>query len=188
MKLYTKVGDKGETGLFGGEIVRKDHPRVVAYGEIDETNAAMGLAVEAVGDESIADRLRAVQSDLFTLGAILATPKPSRHTPVLTDEMIKRLEGWIDEADGEAPELTSFILPGGCESSARLHLARTICRRAERTVAGVLVHPCGEGIDGRVLIYLNRVSDWLFALARLVNHRRCVKDIIWKPGASQLPV
>ncbi len=181
LKLYTKVGDKGETGLFGGETVPKDHPRVVAYGEIDETNAALGVAIESIEDAESVERLRTVQSDLFAIGAILATPKPNEHTPTMNKAMIVRLEGWIDDAHAEPPALTNFILPGGSESAARLQLARTVCRRAERTIVTLLAQ---ENLDELVLIYLNRLSDLLFALARLMNHRAGAKDILWSPGSK----
>jgi len=181
MKLYTKTGDKGLTGLFGGVEVAKDHPRVCAYGQVDETNAAIGVATTACNDAETIDKLREVQRDLFTVGAVLATPNPKDNAPAITEDQIARVEGWIDRADGQVPALTGFILPGGTEEAVRLHMARTICRRAERSVAALI---SSEPVDGRVLVYLNRLGDLLFVLARCANHRAGVADFIWD-GSSE---
>ena len=143
MKIYTRTGDSGETGLFGGGRVRKDHLRVEAYGEVDELNAAIGLAavaIEAEGEDEQVERLRTIQEDLFAIGAHLATPeteggnKAAAHLPALPADRVAQMEGWMDAADRELAELRNFILPGGTEAAARLHLARAVCRRAERRV------------------------------------------------------
>jgi len=186
MKIYTRTGDRGETGLFGGGRVRKDHARVDAYGEVDELNAVVGLAVAALeeaGEAEVARRLQRVQADLFNLGANLATPAPedggreNRHLPDLPVERAAEMERWMDEADAELEPLRTFILPGGTEAAARLHLARTVCRRAERRVV-TLSHEAH--IDAEVIVYLNRLSDLLFTLARLANHRAGRGDVAWR--------
>lgn len=188
MKIYTRTGDRGETGLFGGQRVRKDHARVEAYGEVDELNSTLGLAVaqlQADGETELAGRLRLIQADLFTLGANLATPapedggRPNDHIPPLPTERIAEMEGWMDAAEEELPPLRTFILPGGAEAASRLHLARTVCRRAERR-AITLAHEAHIADDA--VIYLNRLSDLLFTLARLANVRRGVEDVAWMPG------
>jgi cob(I)alamin adenosyltransferase len=181
MRIYTRTGDDGDTGLFGGGRVSKAHIRVEAYGAVDELNAALGLSVEAVVDKEIRDWLARIQQDLFSLGASLATrgaedgtARPA--TPPLRVKRIHEMEGWIDLATEEAPELQSFILPGGTGGAASLHMARTICRRAERAVVRLNQE---EASDPGVVKYLNRLSDLLFALARLENCREGVPDVIW---------
>ncbi|MDR0786763.1 MAG: cob(I)yrinic acid a,c-diamide adenosyltransferase [Gemmatimonadota bacterium] len=186
MKIYTRTGDSGETGLFGGGRVPKNAARVEAYGEIDETGSAIGLAIVALeaaaATTGIAGQLRTVQEDLFAIGSHLATPgaleggAASRHLPPLPVHRVAEMEGWIDEADGELEPMRFFILPGGTEAAARLHLARAICRRAERRVLTLLAE---EPVDSRVVIYLNRLSDLLFVLARLANQRAGLQDIPW---------
>jgi cob(I)alamin adenosyltransferase len=191
MKIYTKTGDKGETGLFGGQRVSKAHVRVDAYGEVDELNSIIGLAVARLGADGVDDiaaRLTAVQSELFTIGANLATPapedggRPNSYIPPLDPERIGEMERWIDEAETELEPLTNFILPGGAEAAARLHLARTVCRRAERRVIRLADD---AHIDDGVIVYLNRLSDYLFTLARLVNRRAGVADVPWQGGARK---
>jgi cob(I)alamin adenosyltransferase len=182
MKIYTRTGDGGETGLFGGGRVPKSHTRVEAYGTVDELNAALGLAVLSVSDEEIVERLKRVQQDLFTIGSSLATPGAEDGTarvqiPAVPPERVQEMEAWIDASDGETPELRAFILPGGTEGAAALHLARTVCRRAERTVVRLA---SGDSIEPVVLRYLNRLSDLLFSLARLENHRAGVPDVPWQ--------
>ena len=186
MKIYTRTGDEGVTGLFGGERVSKAHLRVEAYGAVDELNAVLGLSVEAVRDEELRGWLGRIQQDLFSLGASLATPGADTGTarpvtPPLPASRVEEMEGWIDEAMGETPELKSFILPGGTPGAAALHMARTICRRAERDVVRLAGE---ESVDAFILTYLNRLSDLLFALARLENHRAGVPDVLWEkePG------
>ena len=186
MKIYTRTGDGGDTGLFGGGRVPKSHIRVEAYGAVDELNAALGLSVEAIADEEIREWLGRIQQDLFSVGASLATPGAEDGSaraaiPPLPVRRIQEMEGWIDLATEEAPGLRSFILPGGTRGAASLHLARTICRRAERAVVR-LNHE--ETSDPNVVKYLNRLSDLLFALARLENCREGVPDVFWdKPEA-----
>lgn len=183
MKIYTKTGDDGSTGLIGGSRVRKCDPRIDCYGTVDELNAGLGLAVVAVQHEAVlgdrVDVLRAVQSDLFTVGSHLATPDESPHKvglPPLDEAMITRLEMQIDAGEAELPPLRNFILPGGTEASARLHLARTVCRRAERLLVDFALD---RPVPQVVITYLNRLSDWLFVQARLCNHRCGVADIPW---------
>jgi cob(I)alamin adenosyltransferase len=183
MKIYTRTGDTGETALFGGGRVTKDHHRVDAYGTVDELNAAVGWAVANVGDEEIREQLSLVQHDLFALGAVLATapreegraePKGVPEVPV---GRISEMEAWIDAADMELPPLRSFVLPGGSRGGAALHVARTVCRRAERAVVHLsTLEPVASG----VVAYLNRLSDLLFTYARLENQRAGVADVEWR--------
>lgn len=188
MKIYTRTGDDGETGLFAGGRVGKDDQRVDAYGEVDELNSAIGLVVSALepaGARELVAKLRAVQNDLFTIGAMLATPEPENperrnpHVPRIADQRIELLERWIDEADAELEPLDHFILPGGSSAGAQLHLARTVCRRAERRVVALART---AKLDHRVIIYLNRLSDLLFTFARLANHRDGVEEVEWAPN------
>jgi cob(I)alamin adenosyltransferase len=182
MKLYTKMGDDGTTGLFGGGRVPKASARVEAYGTVDETNAVIGVA-RSTGLAASADAVLAkVQEDLFTLGAELACV-PGREAklnmPLLADADIERLERAIDDADAASPPLKTFVLPGGAPQAATLHLARTVCRRAERAVLAI------EDATPRrePLVYLNRLSDLLFALARSANVTAGVPDVPWHPRA-----
>jgi cob(I)alamin adenosyltransferase len=180
MKLYTKTGDDGTTGLFGGGRVPKASRRVEAYGTVDETNAVLGVA-RATGLAPVVDAvLERVQEDLFTLGAELACV-PGRESKLqmalLGTGDIQRLELAIDEADAACAPLKSFVLPGGSAQAAALHLARTVCRRAERAVLAVDDGP----VRAEVLVYLNRLSDLLFALARRANAIAQVEDVPWKP-------
>lgn len=179
MKIYTRTGDDGTTSLIGNVRVPKSDPRIECYGTIDELNAALGLAAVAL-DGQIADAVRQVQNDLFIIGSHLAAPDPDAAVmmglPPIEEPLISRLEMQIDAAEVELPPLKNFIIPGGTEGAARLHLARTICRRAERRVAGFAAdHP----VPATLLTYLNRLSDWLFVHARLVNHRSGVGDVPW---------
>jgi cob(I)alamin adenosyltransferase len=181
MKLYTKQGDDGRTGLIGGERVFKHDLRVAAYGEIDETNAAIGLALSRCSDPEIAETLRRIQGDLFVLGAELATPPGQTRDLQLGEPHVAQLERWIDAASGALPPLRQFILPGGSETAALFHFARTVCRRAERSA----VHLAQEQPVGKfAIIYLNRLGDLLFALARLTNHRANVVDVPWIAARS----
>jgi cob(I)alamin adenosyltransferase len=181
-KLYTRHGDKGETSLFGGERVPKDNLRVEAYGQLDHLSATIGLLVVSLADDEIAGELRQVQNDLFDLGAELATPPDSRlqyKLPQLVGEPDwRRLEGLLDAYDAQVPPLRTFVLPGGHETAARAHLARTTCRTAERAVVR-LAHE--EEVRADVLTYLNRLSDFLFVCARLLNHRAGVDEVTWHP-------
>jgi cob(I)alamin adenosyltransferase len=181
-RIYTRTGDAGETGLFGGGRVSKAHPRVEAYGAVDELNAALGCAHALSDDDQVRALLRASQADLFAIGAHLATPAPegARRTPwlpALPSGETARLEAWIDRADLELPPLRSFILPGGSPAAAALHLARTVCRRAERRVIALASE---EAVEPDVLIYLNRLSDVLFVAARLENHRAAIEEPRWE--------
>ena len=180
MKIYTRRGDQGETGLFGGGRVPKSSPRVAAYGEVDELNATLGWALSQEPGDVVAGRLRVIQSDLFALGGHLATPEGARsaaHLPPLPEARPAELEAWMDEADAELEPLESFILPGGSPAGAALHLARTVCRRAERAVVALAAE---ESVDPSILTYLNRLSDYLFQAARLCNHRAGVPDSPWR--------
>jgi cob(I)alamin adenosyltransferase len=181
MKIYTKTGDSGETGLFGGGRVGKDHPRVEAYGDVDEMNAFIGLARAAEPLPRVDEVLVPVQRDLFSIGAILATPKLEKMREQLekarVDEArITELETAIDACERELEPLRSFILPGGTQKAAALHVARTVCRRAERRV----VHLNREiEIPEIVIRYLNRLSDLLFMLARVANKHSGHGEVTW---------
>ncbi|MDX2035435.1 MAG: cob(I)yrinic acid a,c-diamide adenosyltransferase [Isosphaeraceae bacterium] len=179
MKIYTKTGDDGLTGLLGPGRLPKDAPRIEAYGTVDELNAALGVVRAELPDPAADSLLAGLQSDLFTVGAALADPDPAGpfHGSVRV-ERIELLERSIDALEEELPPLTQFILPGGTRPAAGLHLARTICRRAERAVVA-LSHSEGESVPPEIVIYLNRLSDLLFVLARAVNHRAGVDDVPW---------
>ena len=179
MKIYTRTGDAGQTGLFGGGRVAKDDARVMAYGEVDELNAMVGVA-RASGLGNLDPWCQELQDQLFTVGAVLATPRGTRadaHIPHLREEWISTMEGRIDTLQEELPPQTHFILPGGTPASAALHLARTVCRRAERTV--VALHHA-DALDQAALRYLNRLSDLLFVMARVENHRAGLPEVEWK--------
>jgi len=180
VKIYTKTGDLGMTGLLGNRRVPKDDARIEAYGTVDELNAVLGM-VRAHGLDAEADGLlAAVQGDLFVVGSALADPAPGGpfHN-VITGEHVARLELAIDTLEIELKPLTQFILPGGVLAAAQIHLARTICRRAERLTVKLSRQP-GEDVPSPLIVYLNRLSDFLFVLARIVNHRTGVPDIPWK--------
>ncbi len=184
MKIYTRKGDSGETSLFGGKRVGKDDLRVEAYGTVDELNSVLGLAVASLPDD-VQDWRAAlvdVQSDCFTIGAMLATPKTGaakpEHIPELSQRRIEDIEDGIDRLDEELEPLESFVLPGGSISAAALHLARSVCRRAERQV--VALGQSAE-IEPVVIKYLNRLSDFLFTLARAANARQGIPDVKWHP-------
>jgi cob(I)alamin adenosyltransferase len=173
MKIYTKTGDDGSTGLFGGERVGKSDPRIECTGALDELNAALGWA--EVANPAISMQLREIQSDIFSLGAAIATPNSPAPANVNQAD-IDRLEKQIDAVESQLQPLRNFILPGGCEGSARLHLARTACRRAERVlVAFSAIQPPPP----LALIYVNRLSDLLFVQARRANQLTGVTDIPW---------
>lgn len=182
MKTYTRSGDEGRTSLFGGQRVSKADPRVGAYGIVDELNATIGLAESLVDDPGISEQLRQLQSRLFDIGADLATPqagtseRAQTHVPRVDGARITELEEAIDAAESELEPLSTFILPGGTPGAAALHMARTVCRRAERQVVALSQQ---EEINPAVLIYLNRLSDLLFVLARLVNRRGGQEELPW---------
>jgi cob(I)alamin adenosyltransferase len=182
MKIYTKTGDDGTTGLFGGGRVPKTSPRIEAYGTVDELNSTLGLA-RSVSTEFGA-LLQKIQQELFVLGGDLATPLTTRSdypVPRIADESVLYLERAIDEHEAELPPLKRFILPGGTPLAAHLHHARTVCRRAERCVIALSQ---SEEITTTNVIYLNRLSDLLFVLARHANQIASVSDVEWE-GASQ---
>jgi len=184
MKLYTRTSDDGSTGLNGGTRVPKDDPHVEAYGTCDELSAALGLArvaCEPGTDDLAIEVIEGSQRILFEIGADLATPAdaPARaRIGSATQGDVDRVEGWIDRACQDLPEQKHFVLAGGCELAARLHVARTIARRAERCVVSLRKEGSEHALD---LVYLNRLSDLLFALARLANHVRGIGDVPWHP-------
>lgn len=187
-RIYTRTGDKGDTGLVTGERIRKHHLRVEAYGGVDETNACVGLVrIHTQGDPVLDPMLARVQNDLFDLGADLATPAsglPEGSQALrVTDDQVTRLESEIDQLNSELSPLNSFVLPGGSAAAAALHLARTVCRRAERTAVALADQP-GEEVSGPALRYLNRLSDLLFTAARWTNGRG-EGDVLWAPGATR---
>jgi len=185
LKIYTKTGDSGETGLFGGTRVSKADPRVAAYGDVDELNAYLGFArasLVAAADNELAAMLEQIQKDLFALGARLADPGhkiADRVTKAaVTPDDITRLEGWIDALESALPPLRRFILAGGSEPGAALHVARTICRRAERGMVALLAADT-DAFESDLLIYVNRLSDLLFVMARRANLRAGTPEIEW---------
>jgi cob(I)alamin adenosyltransferase len=179
VSIYTKTGDTGDTSLFGGVRVRKTDPRVVAYGDVDEVQACLGVARAAGLPSDLDEMCLILQRDLFALGARLADPAhkiAKRVEKIVIDEIsIARLEGWIDKLDTEIPPLRHFILSGGSPAGAALHLARTVCRRAERSV--LLLG--ADAVEPVVIIYLNRLSDLLFTIARAANHRAGIPETQW---------
>ena len=179
MKIYTRTGDSGDTALFDGTRVQKSDPRVAAYGDVDELNAWLGLVVSGLNDDDIAPRLRQIQRDLFAIGARLADPShriAGRVTKALvTAEDVARLEAWIDGFDRELPPLRRFILAGGVPGGAALHVARTVCRRAERAIVALGT----EAYEPELLHYVNRLSDLLFTMARALNLRAGVAEAEW---------
>jgi cob(I)alamin adenosyltransferase len=181
LKIYTRTGDEGDTALFGGGRVPKDHPRVAAYGDVDELNSVLGI-VRATPPIALHDALlQSIQRDLFSIGGHLATPDPARVAKALekadlAPERVGEFELLMDQAEQELPPLRSFVLPAGTLKSAQLHLARTVCRRAERSV----VHLAHDNDVPRLfIVYLNRLSDLLFTLARVANYREGVRDVTW---------
>lgn len=179
MKIYTKTGDRGETGLFGGARVSKASVRVNAYGDVDELNSVLGVVVAHVDDIQRSELLRQIQSELFVLGAELAK-NPDKDVdlgmPLLAEADVERLERSIDELDQALAPLKTFILPGGSFAAAFLHMARTTCRRAERALVELAQ---GESVREELVRYLNRLSDLLFTLARAENARAGVSDVPW---------
>jgi cob(I)alamin adenosyltransferase len=181
MKIYTKTGDTGDTGLFGGGRVPKDHPRVAAYGDVDELNSALGVARATAPIQFFDALLESVQRDLFAIGGHLATPDPEKVAKALekaelSAARVESFEVIMDDADAELPQLRAFVLPAGTSKAAALHLARTVCRRAERSVVH-LSH--GAPVPELFIVYLNRLSDLLFTLARIANRRHGEGDVTW---------
>ncbi len=190
-RIYTRTGDAGRTRLASGHDVSKSDQRVAAYGEVDELNAVLGLArLELTADERLCAMLGRIQNDLFDLGADLATPHPSAHGPALriVPAQVSRLEVEIDELNATLAPLTSFILPGGSPGAAWLHLARTVCRRAERSAVAFLESLAGDPdsafAHAEAVRYLNRLSDLLFVAARIANDGG-LADILWAPAANR---
>lgn len=180
MKIYTRTGDTGETGLRGGVRVRKNVLRVEAYGTVDELSAALGMVCASLPGPDLVGLLRSIQQDLFVLGAQLADARGAEvqagDKAAVPEGRVAELEREIDRAQDVLPPLRSFVFPGGCEVGARLHLARTICRRAERRLAALAEE---VSVAPVVLAYVNRLSDLLFVLARLANHRARVQELTW---------
>ena len=180
MKIYTKTGDAGETGLFAGPRVRKNHPRIAAYGDVDELNAVLGWVRSMDPPASVEALLAPIQHDLFAIGGELATVDLAKlHVRFNGPQRIAALESAIDELEGGLPPLSQFILPAGAPVAAALHVARTVCRRAERSVVELDAAE-GTTISPDVLIYLNRLSDLLFVLARSSNSQLGVADVPWQ--------
>jgi cob(I)alamin adenosyltransferase len=178
MKIYTRTGDTGDTSLFGGTRVGKDDPRVAAYGDVDELNAHLGLAGASAPDAGIGDEIVRLQRDLFAVGAQLADPSGTVGTKMpkalLRDADVERMEQVIDRLEADLPPLTNFILAGGSPCGAALHVARAVCRRAERSMVAL-----DPAVDPLLLKYINRLSDLLFVLARAANQRAGVSESIW---------
>jgi len=186
-RIYTRGGDKGKTSLSSGRRVAKHHPRVAAYGSVDETNAAVGLArlhTAGLPDPEIDAMLSRIQNDLFDLGADLATPEvenPEFPPLRITAEQTERLEGEIDRLNAELAPLNSFVLPGGSAAAAGLHLARTVARRAEREITALAE---SEAINPEAVRYINRLSDLFFVMSRFLNDKGAA-DVLWEPGANR---
>jgi cob(I)alamin adenosyltransferase len=184
-RIYTRTGDGGQTALGDGTRVPKDHPRVTAYGSVDELNSVLGLLLALRPPPAEADLLRGIQNDLFDVGADLCVPQPADETAGarlrVRPEQAARLESAIDRLNANLAPLTSFVLPGGDPAAAWCHLARTVCRRAERDVVALAGT---EPINPEVIVYLNRLSDLLFVLARVYN-KSGAGDVLWQPGKTQ---
>lgn len=186
MKIYTRTGDAGSTHVVGGRSLAKDDARIEAYGTVDELNSVLGVALQAIIDADLRAVIEPIQLELFDLGAELATPgfvrQPGTPQAAVDEQQISRMEKQIDWAFGQCPELKYFVVPGGSAAAAQLHVARTVCRRAERRVVTLAR---AEPIRPEPVKYLNRLSDLLFALARLANVRAGVQDIPWKPPSGR---
>jgi cob(I)alamin adenosyltransferase len=184
-RIYTKTGDAGETALGDGTRVPKDHPRVAAYGAVDELNAVLGMLLNHFPENAEAELLRSIQNDLFDVGADLCVPQPAGEAAGarlrVRPEQAARLEAAIDRLNAGLAPLTSFVLPGGRGPAAWAHLARTVCRRAERDVVALAR---AEPVNPQVVVYLNRLSDLLFVLARVYNNNGR-DDVLWQPGKTQ---
>jgi len=181
MKIYTKTGDKGETLLFGGKRVPKNNLRINAYGTVDELNSFIGSAISEIKSLELISILKSIQNDLFTIGGNLASPIENEikkiTLPSVEDNFISRLENIIDKYESKLPELKNFILPGGIKSASALHIARSVCRRAEREVVTLNEK---EIINAKIIVYLNRLSDLLFVLARFENLQNGSSEQIWQ--------
>lgn len=178
-RIYTKTGDDGTTGLFGGSRLPKNHVRIEAYGTVDELNSFIGWLVTFVRDDETLHLLQLIQSRLFTVGSNLASdPDKEMITPDLTDDDISMVEKSIDQMQAELPELKHFILPGGSQAISAAHLARTVCRRAERRCVALAYE---SKVDSIIILFLNRLSDYFFVLARWIGYREGVDEIKWAP-------
>ncbi|MGY5149213.1 MAG: cob(I)yrinic acid a,c-diamide adenosyltransferase [Candidatus Nitrosopumilus sp. bin_68KS] len=177
MKIYTKTGDDGNTGVQGNLRISKSHPRIIAYGTVDEANASLGIVLTHSLDSDIANLLTLIQNDLFLVGSDLSNPNLNDIKNRVSLEMIQNLESTIDKFESELPPLTNFILPGGENAAAQLHYVRTIVRRAETHVVQLSEK---DEINSNCIIYLNRLSDLLFVVSRLINKRKNKDDILWK--------
>jgi len=178
-RVYTGGGDDGTTALVGGKRVRKDDPRIEAYGTIDELNSVIGVAVASGLAEPMRQRFFVLQQVLFNLGTDLATPKETKQTlaiPQIEERHVREIEGWIDEWNEELEPLTSFILPGGDLAAAQLHVARTVCRRAERSMTAL---SRDDGVSSQALVYVNRLSDFLFVAARYQAKLSGHPEVLW---------
>ena len=178
MKIYTKTGDDGNTGLQGDFRISKSHPRIIAYGTVDEANAAIGVVLTNTLDDDISQLLNQIQNDLFLLGSDLSNQNLNDLKNRVTLEMIEKLEESIDTFESELPPITNFILPGGNVAASQIHQVRTIVRRAETLVVKLSDK---DEINSNCIKYLNRLSDLMFVMGRLINKRNGVEDIIWKP-------
>jgi len=178
MKIYTKTGDGGNTGLQGDFRIAKSHPRIIAYGTVDEANAAIGVVLTNTLDEDVRGVLSQIQNDLFLLGSDLSNQNLNDLKNRISLEMVENLEGFIDKFESELPPITNFILPGGSVAAAQIHQVRTIVRRAETLVVKLSDK---DEINSNCIKYLNRLSDLMFVMGRLINKRKGVEDIIWKP-------
>jgi len=176
-KIYTKTGDDGTTGLVGGKRIKKSNPRIIAYGAIDELNSAIGIVLSSDVDRDINELLTRIQNHLFIVGSDLANPDLNDNSSRVQNNMIAYLEENIDRLESELDPITYFILPGGDEVASRIHLARAICRRAEVNIIELSEF---EQINRICQIYINRLSDLLFVIARLINKRKKIKDVAWK--------
>jgi len=183
MHIYTKFGDSGETALLSGKKVSKSHFRVRAYGEVDELNAFIGLIIALSDEDYLKKPLVDIQKDLFCIGAQLSAAGSSVKTPKISENRISDLEKEIDKIEEELPALHHFILPGGSKTASLVHLARTVCRRAERSVVALSKE---EKIDVKIIVYLNRLGDLLFMLARQVNRRKRIEEKQWKGHRNKL--
>ena len=177
MKIYTKTGDNGNTGLQGNFRIAKSHPRIISYGTVDEANAALGIVLTNSLDDDIVEILTKIQNDLFLVGADLSNPNLSDVKNRVTLDMVKKLEQHIDKFELELPLLTNFILPGGYIAAAQLHYVRTVVRRAETQVVQLSEK---DEINSNCIKYLNRLSDLFFVMGRLINKRKDIDDISWK--------
>ncbi len=178
MKIYTRTGDKGETGLIGGKRVAKDDARIEATGQVDELSSVIGIVIAFSDDMELREALTKIQRTLFVVGADLATPAGEKIAiPRLSPSKVSELEALIDKADAELPKIQSFVLPGGSKTASLMHLARTICRKAERTVITLNRY---DKVNEAVPIYLNRLSDLLFVLARSINYKKKIPETLWR--------